>query len=337
MPEPILRLKGLEQVFQTRKGAVPAVGGVDIDITPGKVVCVVGESGCGKTTTARAAAGLARPTGGSVEYQGRDVYSLKGAAYKDFRMGVQYIHQDPYAALNPIRTVLSSLTAGLRRHRVVTTKKQARQRAAELLELVDLTPPETYLDKHPNQMSGGQRQRVNVARALALDPKVIIADEPTSMLDVSIRVSLLNTMSRLRDDLGVGFMMITHDLAVAKYFAWDGEIAVMYLGKVVEKGPTPQIINDPQHPYTKALIAAVCEPDPRLAKSGDKSGGLRSAEIPDLTDLPSGCSFHPRCPLFKSGDCDTVTPPLAELDGKRRLACTVVSRDHAQAAEKVAS
>ncbi|WP_029767390.1 ABC transporter ATP-binding protein [Haloglycomyces albus] len=335
MSEAILRLKSLEQTFRTKSGAVPAVGGIDVDVVPGKVVCLVGESGCGKTTTARAAAGLTKPTGGSVEYLGRDIHSLSKRDFRRFRLDVQYIHQDPYAALNPIRTVVSTLTAAVRKHRVVTTQRQARQKARELLELVDLTPPETYLDKYPHQMSGGQRQRVNVARSLALDPKVLIADESTSMLDVSIRVSMLNTLGKLRDELGVGFLFITHDLAVAKYFAWDGEIAVMYLGKVVEQAPTPEVINNPQHPYTKALIDAVCEPDPRLAKSGDKSGGLRSAEIPNLTDLPSGCTFHPRCPLFESGTCDTMTPSLTEIEESRRLACTVVSRNHTAALEKV--
>ncbi|GAA4917246.1 peptide/nickel transport system ATP-binding protein [Stackebrandtia albiflava] len=327
---PLLRLSGLEQVFDTKRGKVPAVSGVDLKVEAGKVLCLVGESGCGKTTTARAAAGLTRPTGGSVEYLGHDIHRMGAAEWQEYREAVQYIHQDPYASLNPVRTVLSSLTAGLRKHKKVKGRHEARQAAARLLEQVELTPAESYLDKYPHQLSGGQRQRVAVARALAMNPKLLIADESTSMLDVSIRVSLLNTLGGLRDDLGVGFMFITHDLAVAKYFAWDGEIAVMYLGKVVEHGPTPQVINDPQHPYTKALIAAVCEPDPRLARS-KKTIPLRSAEIPSLTALPSGCTFHPRCPLAESGDCDTTPPTLAPLDERRRLACHVVARDHVAA------
>ncbi|HEU5127470.1 MAG TPA: ABC transporter ATP-binding protein [Glycomyces sp.] len=337
MSEALLKLSGLEQVFETKKGPVPAVGGVDLEVRPGKVLCLVGESGCGKTTTARAAAGLTRPTGGSIAFRGKDIAQMNPAERLAYRRSVQYIHQDPYAALNPTRTVFSTLTAGLRRHKQARSKAEAREKARELLRLVDLTPPESYLDSYPHQLSGGQRQRVNVARSLAMNPELLICDESTSMLDVSIRVSLLNTLGRLRDELDVGFLFITHDLAVAKYFAWDGEIAVMYLGKVVEHGPTPEVIGNPQHPYTKALIGAVCEPDPDLARSNRAAAELRSADIPSLTALPSGCAFHPRCPAFEPGRCDTAEPPLVRLGdrpaargpaGGRRLACHVVARDH---------
>ena len=330
---PLLKLSGLEQVFETKRGEVPAVGGVDLEVQPGKVLCLVGESGCGKTTTARAAAGLTRPTGGSVAFRGKDIAAMSSAERLAYRRAVQYIHQDPYAALNPTRTVFSTLTAGLRRHKQVRSKAEAREKARELLRLVDLTPPDSYLDSYPHQLSGGQRQRVNVARSLAMNPELLICDESTSMLDVSIRVSLLNTLGKLRDELDVGFLFITHDLAVAKYFAWDGEIAVMYLGKVVEHGPTPEVIGNPRHPYTKALIGAVCEPDPDLARANRAASELRSADIPSLTALPSGCAFHPRCPAFEPGLCDTAAPPLVRLGerpgaaGGRRLACHVVQRD----------
>ncbi|MEV0643708.1 ABC transporter ATP-binding protein [Phytomonospora sp. NPDC050363] len=329
--EALLELSGVEQTFHTKRGDVPAVAGVDLTVRAGKVLCLVGESGCGKTTTARAAAGLTKPTAGTIRFRGADIAGLDRAGRQTFREAVQYIHQDPYASLNPVRTVYSTVTAGLRRHGRAADRADARRRAAELLERVDLTPAESYLDKYPHQLSGGQRQRVAIARALAMDSQVLIADESTSMLDVSIRVSLLNTLGRLRDELDVGFLFITHDLAVAKYFAWDGDIAVMYLGRIVEQGPTPRIINDPQHPYTKALISAVCEPDPRLARA-KKAVTLRSSEIPSLTDLPSGCTFHPRCPLAEADTCETAAPPLAVLDGdSRRLACHVVARDHEQA------
>ena len=322
---PLLELDGLHQTFKTKRGDIPAVAGVDLRIHKGKVVCLVGESGCGKTTTARAAAGLTGHTGGTIRFRGRDVATLDKAQRQEFRESVQYIHQDPYASLNPVRTIVASITAGLRKHKHVKNRAEAREAAIRLLEQVDLTPAESYLDKYPHQLSGGQRQRVAVARALAMRPKLLIADESTSMLDVSIRVSLLNTLAGLRDELGVGFLFITHDLAVAKYFAWDGEIAVMYLGKVVEQGPTPQIINDPQHPYTKALISAVCEPDPKLARA-KKAITLRSSDIPSLTDLPSGCAFHPRCPSWKPGTCDTEEPVLQTLDGVRTIACPIVAR-----------
>ncbi|GAB3648288.1 ABC transporter ATP-binding protein [Glycomyces tarimensis] len=327
MSEPLLKLSGLEQVFDTKKGKVPAVGGVDLEVRAGKVLCLVGESGCGKTTTARAAAGLTRPTAGTVAFRGQDIAGMDAGERLAFRRAVQYIHQDPYAALNPTRTVFSTLTAGLRRHGLAKSKAQAREKAGELLRLVDLTPAESYMDSYPHQLSGGQRQRVNVARSLALNPELLICDESTSMLDVSIRVSLLNTLGKLRDELDVGFLFITHDLAVAKYFAWDGEIAVMYLGKVVEHGPTPEVIGDPQHPYTKALIGAVCEPDPDLARANRSASELRSADIPSLTDLPTGCTFHPRCPAFEPGLCDATVPPLEPVNG-RRLACHVVARGH---------
>ncbi|OKI19065.1 peptide ABC transporter ATP-binding protein [Nocardiopsis sp. TSRI0078] len=318
----MLSLRGVHQVFPTPRGDVPAVAGIDLDVRPGRVLCLVGESGCGKTTSARVAAGLAAPTRGSVSFRGRDVAAMDRSERARFRRSVQYIHQDPYASLNPVRTVYSTVSAGLRRHRLVGDRSEARRATAELLERVDLTPAGDYLDRYPHQMSGGQRQRVAVARALAMRPEVIIADESTSMLDVSIRVSLLNTLGGLRDELGVGFLFITHDLAVAKYFAWDGEIAVMYLGRVVEQGPTPRVVNDPRHPYTRALVSAVCEPDPDLARNRDRFR-LRGADIPDLTDLPPGCDFHPRCPLYEQGDCDTVRPPLEPGHG-RLLACHVV-------------
>ncbi|MFE1101428.1 ABC transporter ATP-binding protein [Nocardiopsis alba] len=322
---PVLALKGARQIFKTPRGEVPAVAGVDLEVRPGEVLCLVGESGCGKTTTARMAAALSEPTSGSVLYRGKDVSEMDRKERAAFRRSVQYIHQDPYASLNPVRTVYSTVSAGLRRHKLVKDAKEARRATIELLERVDLTPAEDYLDKYPHQMSGGQRQRVAVARALAMNPEVIIADESTSMLDVSIRVSLLNTLGRLRDELGVGFLFITHDLAVAKYFAWRGEIAVMYLGKVVEQGATPKVVNDPRHPYTKALISAVCEPDPDLARNKERVR-LRSADIPDLTDLPPGCDFHPRCPIYVEGDCDAVRPPL-ERAHDRSLACHVVTRE----------
>jgi len=320
---PVLGLEAAQQTFRTERGDVPAVAGVDLQVRTGRVLCLVGESGCGKTTTARMAAGLIDPSKGSVLYRGTDLRRMDTQERAAFRRSVQYIHQDPYASLNPVRTVHSALTAGLRRHKLVKDRHEARRAALALLERVDLTPAEDYLDKYPHQMSGGQRQRVSVARALAMNPEVIIADESTSMLDVSIRISLLNTLGALRDDLGVGFLFITHDLAVAKYFAWEGEIAVMYLGKVVEQGPTPHIVNNPQHPYTQALISAVCEPDPALARGKDPIP-LRSAEIPDLTDLPPGCDFHPRCPLYTPGSCDTERPPLVR-GPERLLACHVVN------------
>ncbi len=236
------------------------------------------------------------------------------------------MHQDPYASLNPIHTVFSTLATPLRRHGLVSSRREAVRRVSELLARVDLTPPESFLFKYPHQLSGGQRQRVSIARALTLNPRLIVADEATSMVDVSIRVSLLNTLQRLRDELGVGFLFITHDLAIAKYFAWRGHVAVMYLGRVVEYGPTPAVINEPLHPYTRALLAAIPEPDPDLTRAKQRLA-LRSLDIPSLLAVPSGCSFHPRCPLFVPGLCDAVRPALVDVGDDRPVACHVVARE----------
>jgi len=327
---PLMTLAGVSQVFDTKAGPIRAVDHVDLSINPGEVLCLVGESGSGKTTAARMAAGLARPSDGQVAFDGADIWSMKRRDFRTFRRGVQYVHQDPYASLNPTRTVQQTLTAPLLKHGVVKGATAAAARAAELLTKVDLTPPENFLSKYPHQLSGGQRQRVAVARALTLDPKIIIADESTSMLDVSIRISVLAMLGRLRDELGVGFLFITHDLAIAKYFGWHGKTAVMYLGRIVEFGPTPDIINAPTHPYTRALIDAIPEPDPDLTKTKG-TGSLRSLEIPSLAHLPPGCTFHPRCPLFEGGLCELTVPELVEIRPGQSAACHVVARDGAEA------
>ncbi|WP_433167489.1 ABC transporter ATP-binding protein [Kribbella sp. CA-247076] len=327
---PLMTLSDVSQVFQTKVGPIRAVDHANLSINPGEVLCLVGESGSGKTTAARMAAGLAKPSDGEVAFAGTDIWSMNRRDFSTFRRSVQYVHQDPYASLNPTRTIQQTLTAPLLKHGVVKGMRAAAERAAELLTKVDLTPPENYLPKFPHQLSGGQRQRVAVARALTLDPKIIIADESTSMLDVSIRISVLAMLGRLRDELGVGFLFITHDLAIAKYFGWNGKTAVMYLGRIVEFGPTPDIINAPTHPYTRALIDAIPEPDPDLTKTKG-TGSLRSLEIPSLAHLPPGCSFHPRCPLFEDGLCDRSVPQLVEIRPGQSAACHVVARDGAEA------
>jgi peptide/nickel transport system ATP-binding protein len=326
MPEPLLSLDRIGQVFPTRQGPVRALEDVTFSVDAGQVLCVVGESGSGKTTSAKIAVGLQRPTEGTVSFRGRDVWKLDRSQYRDYRRSVQYVHQDPYASLNPVHSVLSMLAAPLQHHHVTRGRRQTAARVASLLEQVDLTPPENFLTKYPHQLSGGQRQRLSVARALTLGPEVLIADEATSMLDVSIRVSVLNMLKRLREELGVGFLFITHDLAVAKYFGWQGQIAVMYLGRVVESGPTLDVVNNPTHPYTKALVAAVPEPDPDRARMKADTD-LREADIPSLHELPSGCPFHPRCPQFEAGLCEVRRPLLIDIGDNRRAACHVVERE----------
>jgi len=329
--EPVLALERVTREFATRGGRIRAVDDVSWALGEGEILCLVGESGSGKTTVARLAAGLLPPTRGVVRYRGRDLAAMEKAEFRSYRRAVQVVHQDPYASLNPVQTIGDMLRAPLVYHRVVPGRAAATARAAELLARVDLSPPENFLGKYPHQLSGGQRQRVAIARALALEPRVIVADEAVSMIDVSIRVGILNTMLRLRGELGVSFLFITHDLAVVKYFGWEGRVGVMYVGKLVEEGRTPKVIGAPLHPYTRALAAAVPEPDPELAERKAPLE-LRSLEIPNLLALPSGCVFHPRCPWFVPGLCDVAAPPLLGVGEGRGVACHVVARERGAAA-----
>jgi oligopeptide/dipeptide ABC transporter ATP-binding protein len=324
MAEYLIEARDLTRTFGSRRERVTAVDDISLGIRQGEVLCLVGESGCGKTTTGKMLAGLLKPSAGQILYQGQDVWAQDKAGFKNYRLGVQIIHQDPYASLNPSHTVFKILSAPLRRHGLAANRRQARDSVAELLQIVDLTPVDDFLTKYPHQLSGGQRQRVSVARALTVDPKVIVADEAVSMVDVSIRVSLLKMMSRLKEELGVTYLFITHDLALAKFFAWQGRIAVMYVGNIVEIASTPELINNAQHPYTRALLAAVPEADPELTRQ-KKMMELRSQDIPNLLDLPPGCRFHPRCPLFVEGLCDQKRTELKPVGDGHQVACHVVT------------
>jgi len=324
MPTPILQLDDVSRSFKKGRTTIPVLQNVHLDVNRMEFLCLVGESGCGKTTTGKVLAGLLPPSSGRVLFEGQDVRTLKGADFKRYRRAVQIIHQDPYASLNPTHSVAQILSFPLFRHGMVHTTAQARERVAELLDTVDLTPVGDVIDKYPHQLSGGQRQRVSIARALTTLPTVIVADEAVSMVDVSIRISLLNMLMEMRDKLEVTLVFITHDLALAKYFAWQGRIAVMYLGRVVEIGPTPSIVEHPQHPYTKALLSAIPEPDPALTRAKQHIA-LRSEDIPRLTELPPGCAFHPRCPWYVEGVCEQVVPRLERIPGVNggvEVACT---------------
>ena len=326
MPEPIMELKNLVKEYDTKRGRIRAADDVSLTMHKGDILCLVGESGSGKTTVARSAAGMIHPTAGQVIFEGQDIAHMSKAEFKQYRKAVQIIHQDPYASLNPVHTIGDTLRAPLLHHKLVGSRREATAKAGELLELVDCRPVENFIDKFPHQLSGGQRQRISIARAMTLNPRMIIADESVSMVDVSIRVSLLNTLLKLRNDLGVTFLFITHDLAVVKYFAWEGRVGVMYVGKLIEYGRTPQIIGRSLHPYTRALAAAIPEADPDLTRSKKKLH-LRSLDIPNLTNLPSGCVFHPRCTFWEQGLCDTQVPPLVDVGNGREVACHVVVRD----------
>lgn len=324
MVDPILQLEHVDRSFKKgRREVVPVLQDVSLDVNPLEFLCLVGESGCGKTTTGKILAGLLPPSAGRLLYEGKDVRTLRGEDYKAYRRAVQIIHQDPYASLNPTHSVYSTLSYPLFRHGLVRNRMQARERVGELLHKVDLTPVSDVIDKYPHQLSGGQRQRVSIARALTTNPRVIVADESVSMVDVSIRISLLKMMMAMRTDLNVTMVLITHDLALAKYFAWEGRIAVMYLGRVVEIGYTPELTENPQHPYTKVLLSAIPEPDPERTRA-KRHVPLRSEDIPRLTELPPGCSFHPRCPWFVDGVCDVKIPslePVPGADSDTRVAC----------------
>lgn len=292
---------------------------VSISLDKGSSIALVGESGCGKTTLGKIAADVMRATEGSVRYHGRDIHQMGKADYMTFRRGVQFVHQEPYASLNPTHTVSDILAAPLRRHKRVRNKREARARVDELLTLVGLSPVEDFRNKYPHQLSGGQRQRVSIARAVALDPEVIIADEAVSMVDVSLRIELLDLLLGLQRRLGIAYLFISHDFGVVRYFAQGQTTAVMYLGQVVEIGPTAAVIGQPLHPYTQALIAAVPAPDPTLADL-DRPLPVLDAEPSASPATIAGCKFHPRCPYADDLSRRQI-PALEEFVPGHRVAC----------------
>ncbi|HMN14564.1 MAG TPA: ABC transporter ATP-binding protein [Bellilinea sp.] len=327
MSAPIMELKNVTRTFQVRRNAfIKAVDDVSMEIGLGEVFCLVGESGCGKTTTGKMMVDLLPASSGKVLYAGKDLREMSADEYRQYRLDVQMVHQDPYASLNPSFTIFETMAAPLRRHKITRGEKETYNKVIELLELVDLTPAADILDKYPHQLSGGQRQRVSVARILTVNPKFIVADEAVSMVDVSIRISLLNTLLSLKEKMGLAVLFITHDLALAKYFAWDGKIGVMYLGKLVEVSPSRSLIESPQHPYTKALLSAI--PEATLSEDRKKAPfELKSMEIPSLLRLPSGCSFHPRCPWANTTRCVNEVPQLIAYPDGTQVSCHIVEEN----------
>ena len=313
MTEPLLSVRGLHKHFPIKRGLVPrivghvrAVDGVDFDVMPGQAVGLVGESGCGKTTTGRCILRLIEPTSGEVKFDGRDVMALSRSALRSLRREIQIIFQDPFGSLNPRLTVFQTLAEPLRLHGYCTTQEELRTEVRRLLLLVGLDPD--YLDRYPHQFSGGQRQRVGIARALSVRPRFIFCDEPVSALDVSVQAQILNLLADLRTELGLSYLFIAHDLAVVRHLC--DVVAVMYLGRIVEIGPVDALFENPQHPYTRALLSAVPEVDPEARRTRI----LLEGDVPSPANPPSGCRFHTRCP-HATAECAVGDPHLRAAPG----------------------
>jgi oligopeptide transport system ATP-binding protein len=315
----LLEVSGLAKHYPVRRGlvlsravgVVRAVDGVSFALDRGETLALVGESGCGKSTTARLVLRLIAPSAGTVRFDGRDITRLTGAALRRLRRRMQIVFQDPFASLNPRMTVGAILAEPLVVHRIGTRRARA-HRVQELLGLVGLAP--YHAQRYPHEFSGGQRQRIGIARALAVEPELVVCDEPVSALDVSIQAQVINLLKDLQARLGLAYLFIAHDLAVVKHMA--GRVAVMYLGQIVEIARTDELFADPRHPYTRTLLAAIPRPDPHRERARDVAQG----DVPSPMDPPMGCRFHTRCP-FVIDRCRAEAPPLAPWREGHLAAC----------------
>ncbi|QIA26340.1 ABC transporter ATP-binding protein [Thermaerobacter sp. PB12/4term] len=325
MSRPLIEIRGLKKHFPAGggrlgrpRGWVRAVDGIDLDIFPGETLGLVGESGCGKTTTGRLVLRLLEPTAGSVRFDGTDIFQLRGAALRRLRRDMQIIFQDPFGSLNPRLTVGDIIGEALAVHGIARGRA-LRERVAELLELVGLAPE--HARRYPHEFSGGQRQRIGIARALALNPRFVVCDEPVSALDVSIQSQVINLLEDLQDRFGLTYLFIAHDLSVVRHIS--DRVGVMYLGKLVELAPVEDLFRRPLHPYTQALLSAVPLPDPPRQRQRERI--VLQGDVPSPANPPAGCRFHTRCP-FAEAVCRQEEPALRAVEGGRLVACHLAEK-----------
>ncbi|MFB8141252.1 ABC transporter ATP-binding protein [Streptomyces parvus] len=327
--DPILQVRGLAKhypltqgiLFKRQIGAVRAVDGVDFDLYAGETLGIVGESGCGKSTVAKMLVHLERPTAGAIRYKGEDISKLSGRALKAVRRNIQMVFQDPYTSLNPRMTVGDIIGEPYEIHPEVAPKGSRRQKVQDLLDVVGLNPE--YINRYPHQFSGGQRQRIGIARGLALNPEIIVADEPVSALDVSVQAQVVNLLDRLQAEFSLSFVFIAHDLSIVRHIS--DRVGVMYLGRIVEIGSDAEIYDHPTHPYTQALLSAVPVPDPTAREHRERI--ILHGDVPSPANIPSGCRFRTRC--WKAQERCELEVPLLAVPAEFRLVDTPARHDSA--------